>query len=132
MNRRFAGGRIEERSLVPLFARGRFARTRLPGAPPYRGGSDLFLHDAASARYSVIGFSEVDNSLIEALHETRDQPYCSVIALASSPSLMENGTTWRVLHACAADVVVWDGPAAAPPGSRVRALRIAAPTSRSR
>jgi transcriptional regulator with GAF, ATPase, and Fis domain len=63
--------------------------------------------------YGVLAFSEVDSGLIETIHDLRRQPESSILGLACTPSLMENGTTWRLLHAGLTDVIAWEGPATA-------------------
>ena len=77
-----------------------------------------FSPNGSPPRYGVLAFAEVDRGLIETIHGLRRQPQCSILGVACSPSSMENGTAWRLLHAGLSDVIGWEGPAT---GSQIAA-----------
>ena len=70
------------------------------------GGMQLTAFEVGGAdQYGVVGFSNVDDGLFTFIHDSRR----NVLALATSPSALENGCAWRLLEAGAGDVIVWNG-----------------------
>src|SRR5467141_2676843 len=60
------------------------------------------------ARHVILGFSEVDNKLLQFIREIRCRTRGHVLALAASRSALSLGDPWRLLEAGAADTVIWE------------------------
>jgi transcriptional regulator with GAF, ATPase, and Fis domain len=74
------------------------------------GGMQLTAFEVGDAdQFGIVGFSIVDDGLFTFIHDSRR----NVLALATSPSALENGCTWRLLEAGAGDVIVWNGASSA-------------------
>lgn len=71
------------------------------------------LENSNAEAYAVIGFAQIESGLIALLHSFRRRAYPRVLALAANGSSLENGGTWRLLHAGAADVAQWNGESTA-------------------
>ncbi len=94
----------EDRSREQHF-RHAFERAGLEVAP---------LDSRKPGRFGIVAFSAIGDGVLQAIREAPDQRHGSVVALATSPSAVEDGSVWRLLHAGAADVLIWDeGEAAA-------------------
>lgn len=58
--------------------------------------------------HGVLCFSEINNELFTLLHQIRRQHRGHVLALATNASAVEAGGIWRLLHAGASEVLVWN------------------------
>ena len=69
--------------------------------------------DSTGGQNGIVCFSQVDQGLFSFLQKSCAHANVRVLALAASASILENGGAWHLLHAGAADVMVWNGVPAA-------------------
>ena len=58
--------------------------------------------------YGIVCFGAIEDELFHILHQFRFLPQQHVLALSASTTAPDSGVTWRLLHAGASDVVVWN------------------------
>lgn len=58
--------------------------------------------------YGIVCFERADAELFGMLHEARPDPRCRVLAVTASSLALETGIIWRLLHAGASDVLLWN------------------------
>jgi transcriptional regulator with GAF, ATPase, and Fis domain len=75
--------------------------------------------NSATQPYGIVCFGALDDGLFHILHPYSCLPQQPVLALSASASAADAGVTWRLLHAGASDVVVWN-ERTAPPQIRAR------------
>lgn len=68
----------------------------------------------------IVCFEQVDEALVALLHEARNDPRRRILALAASPEAAGAGRVWRLLHAGADDVLVWNERACAQLAARLQ------------
>jgi hypothetical protein len=74
----------------------------------------------------ILCFPEINDALWLLLREIGGYARGRVLALATSPSILAGGVSWRLLHAGACDVLAWDELGAVTPQIRARLERWAA------
>jgi transcriptional regulator of acetoin/glycerol metabolism len=66
------------------------------------------LDAARQCRHGILGFSRVDDKVLQFIGEIRYRMRGHVLALAASPSVLDRSDRWRLLQAGAADTLVWE------------------------
>jgi transcriptional regulator with GAF, ATPase, and Fis domain len=78
------------------------------------GGIQLTSFESGGVdQYGIVCFSRIDDGLLSFIHGCRHNPHPRVLALATSASVLDSGSAWRLLHVGAADVTVWNGASVA-------------------
>lgn len=58
--------------------------------------------------YGIVCFETVDDELIAVLNEVRNDPRRRVVVVGTSTQAVDSKVIWRLLHAGASDVVLWN------------------------
>jgi transcriptional regulator with GAF, ATPase, and Fis domain len=75
-------------------------------------GIQLASCDSAACPYGILCFDQVSDEVFSILHGVRCRAQCRVLALAA-PDCTDAAVVWRLLHAGAADALVWSEDARA-------------------
>jgi transcriptional regulator with GAF, ATPase, and Fis domain len=62
---------------------------------------------------AIVCFAQIDNDLLKSLRSFRTEIGGRVLAVAICASALEDSGVWRLLHAGAADVMIWTGDSSA-------------------